>query len=149
MAMFRASSMFSRAMRMAPARASAPLGSTRIFIRARAKDIAAAISRSETVIMSSTCWRTRGKVHRPSEGVRAPSAMVGGLWTVWSVRVWNERVASSASSGSTPMTRVCGEWKRVAMAEPERRPPPPQQTKRASMWVSFGVSWKSSSAAVP
>ena len=33
------------------------------------------------------------------------SAIVRGLWTVWSVPVLNERVASSPSSGSTPTTR--------------------------------------------
>ena len=96
--------------------------------------------------MSSTFWRTSGKVSVPRDGVRAPSAIVGGLVTVWSVPVLNDRVASSASSGSTPTTRHRGERARAESAEPERSPPPPQQTSSRS---SSPTSSNSSFAAVP
>ncbi len=49
--------------------------------------------------MSSTCASTSGKVSSPSDGVRVPSAIVGGLCTVCRVPVRNDRVASSASLG--------------------------------------------------
>ncbi len=96
--------------------------------------------------MSSTFARTSGNVSVPSDGVRAPSAIVGGLETVCRMPVRNERVASSAASGSTPTTRQRGERARADSAEPERRPPPPQQTSSRSI---SPASSKSSFAAVP
>ena len=44
----------------------------------------------------------------PSDGVRAPSATVCGLFTVCSVLVRNDRVASSPASGSTPIDAAAG-----------------------------------------
>src|SRR2546430_13464438 len=41
----------------------------------------------------------------PSDGVRAPSAIVLGLCTVCSCFVRNDRVASSPAAGSTPIDR--------------------------------------------
>ncbi len=96
--------------------------------------------------MSSTLARTSGKVSVPSDGVRAPSAIVGGLLTVWSVPVRNERVASSASSGSTPTTRQDGASARAASADPESSPPPPHGTSSRSMAPASSIS---SRAAVP
>jgi hypothetical protein len=115
-------------------------------MRSHTKRIARTRSSSETVAMSSTYCRTSGNVSVPSEGVRAPSAIVGGLLTVCSTPVRNERVASSASSGSTPTTRQPGASARAASAEPESSPPPPQQTSSRS---STPTSPKSSRAAVP
>ena len=95
--------------------------------------------------MSSTCARTSGKVSAPSDGVRVPSAIVAGLWTVCSVRVRNDRVASSPSSGSTPITLQPGASALVTIALPESSPPPPHGTTTASSAV---ISSCSSSTAV-
>ena len=65
---------------MAAARARTPVGSTTSFMRSHTNRMARMRSSSETVTMSSTFSRTRGKVSFPSDGVRAPSAMVCGLW---------------------------------------------------------------------
>ena len=54
--------------------------------------------------MSLAYCSTSGKVSVPSDGVRAPSATVFGLWTVCSCLVRNDRVASSPAAGSTPIT---------------------------------------------
>ena len=58
---------------------------------------AAMMALSVTVCMSLTNSRIRGKVCWPRDGVRVPSAMVGGLSTRCSTPVRKERVASSAS----------------------------------------------------
>ena len=73
---------------------------------------------------------TSGNVTLPMECVRAPSAMVSGLWQLCSVRDLNERVASSPSAGSTPMVLQSGERVCAAIAHPDSSPPPPQQTSR-------------------
>ena len=73
---------------------------------------------------------TMANVSFPSEGVRAPSAMVSGFVTVCSVFVLKERVASSPASGSTPISRHREETAAATAAQPEIRPPPPTQTKR-------------------
>ena len=62
--------------------------------------------------------------------MRAPSAMVSGLWTVWSTPVLKERVASSPASGSTPITLQPGDRCLAAMAHPLSSPPPPHGTNR-------------------
>jgi hypothetical protein len=86
-----------------------------------------------------------GQVTAPSEGVRSPSAMVGGLEMVCISPVRKVRVASSASSGSTPITAQ-SETEPAASAVPESSPPPPHGARISS---SPRTSEISSSAAVP
>jgi len=69
--------------------------------------------------MSLACASTIGNVNAPSDGVRAPSATVCGLWIVWSVFERNDRVASSPAAGSTPITRQAGDIVEAASAAPE------------------------------
>ena len=73
---------------------------------------------------------TISNVSFPSEGVRAPSAIVSGFVTVWRVLVLNDRVASSPAAGSTPMTLQPGDTAEAAAAQPEISPPPPTHTNR-------------------
>ena len=128
------------------AAARQPVGSTTSFIRSAKKRIVSRSAASGTVTMASvTCW-TSGKVRRPRLGVRAPSAIVGGSWTVWSVPVSNDRLASSAASGSTPITRHDGATARATNPHPESNPPPPTGTTSAS---SGPASSNNSSATVP
>src|SRR5207247_1198104 len=70
----RASSFFSKRAHAA----SAPVGSTTIFIRSHRKNIARSSSSSVTVSMSSTYSSTSGKVSLPSEDVRAASEILSG-----------------------------------------------------------------------
>ena len=93
----------------AAASPSTPVGSTTSFMRSqheahRAHEVGVGDRRPCRPRDS----RTSGNVSVPSDGVRAPSAIVRGLLTVCSVPVRNERVASSPSSGSTPTTRQPG-----------------------------------------
>src|SRR5690606_79678 len=67
-----------------PASAVAPDGSTTIFSRSQQNDIASTIACSLTVSISETLSQTSGQVSTPREGVRSPSAIVGGLRTVCS-----------------------------------------------------------------
>ena len=82
----------------------------------------------------------------PSEGVRAPSAMVSGT-AMATRRFWtNDCVASSPAAGSTPITLHFGARCLAAIAQPESSPPPPQGTSSTS---SGPASSMSSFAAVP
>ena len=98
------------------------------------------IAASDTVCMSSTYASTSGNVSAPSDGVRVPSAIVAGLRTVCSVLVRNDRVASSPSSGSMPITLQPGASALVTMAVPESSPPPPHGTTTASRPVTSSCS---------
>ena len=71
-------------------------------------------------------FQHQGEGHRPQAG-RARSVgdsgrVVDGLQAFW---YGNERVASSASSGSMPITRQDGHRPLAAMAEPLKQPPAP------------------------
>ena len=69
--------------------------------------MARTIASSGTVTMSSTQRRISANGRTPSE-LRSPSAMVCGLTLGRMVPARNERAASSAPAGSTPMTRITG-----------------------------------------
>ena len=71
--------------------------------------------------------------------MRVPSAIVAGLRTVCSVFVRNDRVASSPSSGSMPITLQPGASAFVTMPVPESSPPPPHGTTTASSAGHFLV----------
>ena len=51
--------------------------------------------------------------------------MVAVLRTGWMVPALNDRYASSAISGSVPITFICGFIALAAIAQPLNNPPPP------------------------
>ena len=63
---------------------------------------------SETVTMSSTYCRMIGKLFSPVQLVRSPSAIVAGVGIEMRRSARKDCATSSASAGSTPITRRFG-----------------------------------------
>src|SRR6266567_3740965 len=131
------------------ASASHPVGSSASRRRVQATRTASPISSSDTVTIASTSRLANitSKLRWPIAVVRTPSASVlGDAGSDWMVPDFNVRYASSACSGSTPITFIAALWARPAIAVPDSRPPPP--TGAASTSRS-GASLSSSMAAEP
>src|SRR5947208_5126895 len=126
-----------------------PVGSSANRRRVQAIRTASPISSSDTVTMASTSRLANitSKLRAPIAVVRTPSASVlGDSASDWIVPDFHVRYASSACSGSTPITLIEALWARPAIAVPDSRPPPP--TGAASTSRS-GASVSSSMAAEP
>ena len=73
-----------------------------------------------------------GQVSSPGAAACWPSAMVWPTWMRTRSPAASERATSSPASGSTPITRVCGERAAHTVAQPAMSPPPPTGTSNAS-----------------
>ena len=116
-----------------------------IFITSHSWRIARTIASSDTVVMSSTRRRISANGRSPS-ALRRPSAMVAGLRLGRMRPARNERAASSAPAGSTPITRMAGLSVLAATAVPLSSPPPPTGQRMRSR---SGTCVSNSTAAVP
>ena len=115
------------------------------FARSQTNCMAATMPASLTVTIRSTRSWMIGKVSSPSP-VSRPSAMVCGSSEGRIRPAARDRKASSACSGSAPITRMPGQSSRAAMAVPLSSPPPPTGARITSR---SGTSSSSSRAAVP
>ena len=95
------------ACRSTAAAETAPLGSTKIFIRVSRNFMVARISSSLTSTICSTFRWMIGKVNSPGVGAQ-PSAMVRAAGSPRASPAANERNVSLASAGSTPKMRIEG-----------------------------------------
>src|SRR5579859_290279 len=136
-----------------PARKAAsgrhPVGSSASRRRVQATRTASTISSSVTVTIASTRWLANitSKLRSPIAIVRTPSASVlGDAGNDWMLPDFHVRRASSACSGSAPITFIEALCARPTIAVPDSRPPPP--TGAASTSRS-GASASSSMAAEP
>ena len=112
---------------------STPVGSTMIFIRSHTKRSVARSSSSDTVTMSATRARMIGKVSAPSDGVRAPSAIVPRVVHRLQRAAAERAVAVVPRLGlhaDDPAARAAA--RAPPAPTPTSSPPPPQGTTSAS-----------------
>ena len=115
-------------------------------MRSHTSRMARLSSTSGTDTMSSTARRISSKVSTPSDGVRAPSAMVSGCSTRTRRPARNERAPSSPrgrlhADHATRRRQVL-----AACAEPEINPPPPTGTSSRSSGPTSSISAQRRSA---
>ena len=145
-AMFKSDTDFSATNFFIPAKANAPAGSAMARVSSKISFTAAQISSVLTVIISSTQVLAMRKGISPTCLTATPSANRPTESKIILSLAFNASVMQAASSGSTPITLVCGETCLTTEAIPAINPPPPTGTKIISRCL---VCLNNSKAMVP
>ncbi len=114
------------------ARPVAPAPSASVFSRSSRTRMAAAISSSSTVTISSTYFCTSGSVFDPARRTAMPSLMVVAASIVTGAPASSAACMLGRRDVCTPTTRTSGFRDLMAQAMPPMSPPPPTGTTTAS-----------------